>query len=412
MLEKPHEGLPTWKSIWSNSEPNVLSNAFVAFLFMHTGPIAILLSAAQTGGLSEREMVSWLFAGYGVGGLLTVGLSLLYRQPIALAWSLPAAAIAGASLQHLAFPQVIGAYLATGFIITLLSLTGLTKKVLDFIPLPISMGMIAGVFLPFCLKLVSSFILDPWLAAVTVGSFFLFSSEKLPVKILPPVLISAMSGAALIALRGDFSAGTPVLSIVHPVLYTPQFNLRALLELVFPLTVSVIGIHNIQGITILKKEGYNPPVNTMTLTCGAGSIIMGLLGSVPTCITGPVSALLNSSGRKNSRYVGSLYLGLFMIISGLFAPVTMGLALMAPSVLIALLGGLALLRVLQDAFQSAFKNSFALGALVSFMVTVSDITFLNIGSAFWGLAAGCLLSLIMEMPCLKKRASSGNAIHG
>jgi benzoate membrane transport protein len=63
-------------------------------------------------GLSEKEMVSWLFAGYGIGGIITVLLSVFYRQPISAAWSLPAAAIMGASLQHLTFHQVIGAYLA------------------------------------------------------------------------------------------------------------------------------------------------------------------------------------------------------------------------------------------------------------------------------------------------------------
>ncbi len=77
---------------------------------------------------------------------------------------------------------------------------------------------------------------------------------------------------------------------------------------------------------------------------------------------------------------------------------------MAPANLIALLGGLALLRVLQDAFQNAFNNRFTLGAMMAFMVTVSNVTFFNIGSAFWGLVAGCVLSFIMERQDFKATA--------
>ena len=38
----------------------------------------------------------------------------------------------------------------------------------------------------------------------------------------------------------------------------------------------------------------------------------------------------------------------------------------------------------------------ALGALISLLVTVSDISLLNIGAAFWGLVAGFAFSWLME----------------
>ena len=43
-----------------------------------------------------------------------------------------------------------------------------------------------------------------------------------------------------------------------------------------------------------------------------------------------------------------------------------------------------MLRVLQNAFTVAFRDRFALGALVTFLVTVADIPILNIGAPFWG----------------------------
>jgi benzoate membrane transport protein len=54
--------------------------------------------------------------------------------------------------------------------------------------------------------------------------------------------------------------------------------------------------------------------------------------------------------------------------------------------------------VLQVAFVTAFGGRCSLGALVTFIVTVSDITIVNIGAAFWGLVAGIATSLILERP--------------
>jgi benzoate membrane transport protein len=55
-----------------------------------------------------------------------------------------------------------------------------------------------------------------------------------------------------------------------------------------------------------------------------------------------------------------------------------------------------MLRVLQSAFTVAFQGRFALGALVTFLVTVASIPILNIGAPFWALIAGTALSLLME----------------
>ena len=60
------------------------------------------------------------------------------------------------------------------------------------------------------------------------------------------------------------------------------------------------------------------------------------------------------------------------------------------------LAGLAMLRVLQAAFVTSFKDRFTLGALVAFLVTVADVGVWNIGAAFWGLLAGIAVSWLLE----------------
>ena len=44
------------------------------------------------------------------------------------------------------------------------------------------------------------------------------------------------------------------------------------------------------------------------------------------------------------------------------------------------------------------RQPYALGALVTFVVTVADIPMLNIGAAFWGLLAGFAVSRLLEWP--------------
>ncbi len=47
---------------------------------------------------------------------------------------------------------------------------------------------------------------------------------------------------------------------------------------------------------------------------------------------------------------------------------------------------------------TAFATRFTLGALVTFVVTVADVSVLNIGAAFWGLVAGLVVSFLLERP--------------
>lgn len=53
-------------------------------------------------------------------------------------------------------------------------------------------------------------------------------------------------------------------------------------------------------------------------------------------------------------------------------------------------------RVLQTAFNVAFRERFTLGALVTFIVTVADVPIFNIGAPFWGLVIGYAVSRLLE----------------
>jgi benzoate membrane transport protein len=164
-----------------------------------------------------------------------------------------------------------------------------------------------------------------------------------------------------------------------------------------PLAITVLVVQNGQGTAVLKGAQHEPPVNAIAVACGVGAFFSAMVGAVSTCLTGPSNALMTSSGKLDRQYTAALTFGLFGVLFGLMAPTFTGLMLAAPKEFIMVLGGLAMLRVLQASFLGSFAGGkFTLGALVSLIVTVADIGMFNIGAAFWGLVAGFGVSWLME----------------
>jgi benzoate membrane transport protein len=169
-----------------------------------------------------------------------------------------------------------------------------------------------------------------------------------------------------------------------------------MVELVLPLAITVLAVQNAQGVAILASNGHQAPVNAITAACGVGSIVTGLFGAVSTCLTGPVSAVLSSTGERHRQYTGALLFCLLAVAFGALAPFFTRLLLATPPAFIATLAGLAMLRVLQTAFAASFGGRFSFGALISLLVTVADVPILHIGAPFWGLVFGLAVAWLLE----------------
>ena len=381
---------------------HAFSNGITAFLFAATGPLAVLITVGRGGGLAPADIASWIFGAYGLGGLLTLWMCWRYRQPLGMAWTIPGALLLPPALHHLSFAEVVGAYWVTGILMAVLGASGVVNRVMSRVPMPIVMGMVAGVFLPFGLRVVTAFGELPAVAAITLGTFLLFTVLPALGRRVPPVLAALIAGvAATVLLGGMQPLGASAGVLAQPRLYAPAFSVQALLELVVPLAVTVLAIQNAQGFAVLQQAGHAPPVRAVTVACGLGSLPFAAVGSVPTCLTGPVNGILVSSGARESHWLGGLVCGGAMVLFGLFAPAATRFALALPIALIGLLGGLAMLRVLQGAFQSAFRGRCPLGALVAFVVTVANVPILSIGAPFWGLVFAVVASALLEREDLR-----------
>ena len=375
-----------------------ISHGFIAWLFAVTGPLLVLLNAAQQGKLPQETISSWIFAGYAMGGVLSIFLSLYYRQPIASAWTIPGAILVGNFLTHFSFEQAVGAYIVTGLLITFLGVSGIIKKLMNWIPMPIILGMVCGVLLPFGINIIKALGQAPVLSGATIAiflaSFFLGNLTKR----LPPILWAILGGLVVATLQKNVHWESFSLDFISPQLFTPSFSFSASAELVIPLALTVIAVQNGQGFAVLKSVDYNPPINAFTIYTGVGSLISGILGSHSACITGPMNAIISSptAGDHEGRYAGGVVAGLLFLPFAALAPVAAAITQLFPPALINVLGGLALIYVLAASFGQSFGGSFRLGALFSFMITLSNFTLFNIGSPFWGLVGGVLISLVLE----------------
>jgi benzoate membrane transport protein len=201
----------------------------------------------------------------------------------------------------------------------------------------------------------------------------------------------------------------------------------------------VLFIQNGQGLAILKSAGHKTYIKPFTVACGIGSIINSFFGTVSSCLTGPVTGIIVSEDNRknnvkideakkligkervqlliekygkeifiegikefnkttviNGHYTSGIIFALLCIAFGVFSPFFTGFISSCPPGFIASLGGIALLIVLKNTFISAFSGSYSFGALVSFLITMSDLTFLNVGSPFWGLVGGFFICKIYE----------------
>ena len=389
-LERPPGAPPGPRRVLRDLGVQYAANGLIGLIFAATGPIAVILAAGVQGGLGGRELASWLFGVFFLNGLLTVLACWFYRQPLGFFWTIPGTVLVGQALGHLSLPEVVGAYLATGLLMLLLGLSGWVRTAMAAIPMPIVMAMVAGVFLGFGTGLVTAVAGDGAVAVPMVVVFVLLSAWPAAGRRMPPVLGALLAGVVAVLVSGHGGAGGGDLTgwLAAPALVTPQWSVQALLELVVPLAITVLVVQNGQGVAVLRGAGHDPPTNAITVACGLWSALAAGVGAVSTCLTGPTNALLTASGERDRQYTAGIVCGALAMVFGLCAPLVVRTMLAAPPAFLATLGGLAMLKVLQSSFVAAFGARVTLGALVTFVVTVSGMTAFNIGAPFWGWSPG------------------------
>lgn len=372
---------------------SLMSAALVAALVGYGSTIALVLAAARALGASPDETASWVFAICLAKALGTALLSSWTRVPVVLAWSTPGAALIAAS-QGLTMAEGVGAFALAGVLILLTGLIGPLGRLIAAIPGAVASAMLAGVLLPFCLKLAPTSTTSPMLILPVIAVFAL-------VRLWNPAFAVLAALASGLALTFGFATPLPEGPFALPSLtfIPPHWSAAGLIGLGLPLYLVTMASQNLPGFAVLKGAGYEPPVRQALTLTGAISAFAALFGAHPINMAAITAAICLGDDvhpdRSQRWKVGLAYAAVWMGL-GLFGSVILAALAALPADLIAAIVGLALLSPLMGALGGAFAaTETRFPAAVTLIVTASGISAFGIGAAFWGLVAG-LAALLLD----------------
>jgi benzoate membrane transport protein len=303
------------------------------------------------------------------------------------------------AIKYASYAEICGAFLISGIVIVILGITGATKKILAYLPMPVVMGMVAGALFSLTLPMFTTAKDMPLVWVISIVAFFIVLMIPKLDRNFPAALFAMILG--LIALTATGQTSWNQMSVPTPTILfqMPEFSIRAVLGMTIPTLALFLGLNTIQAAGSLKLNGYNPPVTSMTVICGFATIVGSFLCSFPCSPAGPTTAMLSgpASGKKmEGRYVAAFITSILQILFAVFIMALVSLTYCVPAAFISCIAALAMVDVTMSALRSAFSGGFKLGAVIAFLITMSGIVFLGIGGAFWGLVGGILVSALVE----------------
>lgn len=368
--------------------PSAVSAAAVATVVGFGGTVALVVQAGQAFGATPVQIVSMVTAlclGIGLPGAL---LSWRLRMPVVLAWSTPGAALLAASTLGLGWGNAAGAFVVAGVLMALTGLLPALGRLAQRIPASIASAMLAGVLLPFVLRL---FAVVPTETALAVGllAVFIVARRLWPAWALPAVLGAAV---VVLALRGQIGLppGTGLFGTLSPVM--PVFDAKVAVSLGLPLFLVTLASQNLPGLVVLRAAGYEPPANRLILATGLASVAAAPFGAHGVNLAAITAALCTGPEAHPDPaqrwIVGVVYGGFYGVVALFAAPLAELFIAMPPAVL-AVITGLALVAPLTGALATMLaRTPEREAAVLTFAATGSGLALFGLGAAFWGLVVG------------------------
>ena len=367
-----------------------------AFIWYAFGAVPLHIAVSGQLGLATEQSSSWMFIVWFTGALASIGLSLWFRQPIPITWTIPGLVYLGALAGQFSYAEMVGANLMAGIVIISLGAIGIGARIMAWLPLPIVMGMFAGSITSYLTGMVSATVSDAAVAGLTVLAFLIgraVNSQK-----VPPLGLAMVCGGLAVFLFGEL--GTASVRWDLPAVGIPQldFTLSAFLAITVPMVILAMGLGNVQGLGFLQAQGYRVPITATTIVVGINSVVNALFGGHAAIVarTGVAILAAPDAGPAEGRYWANLIAASLTIGLAFAATPVMSLIGVLPASYVIALAGLAILSALQDAFEKAFSSKLRFGALIAFGVAATSFSIFGITSAFWAVIAGVAASLFAE----------------
>jgi benzoate membrane transport protein len=395
-------GLRDFKANMSN-----ISSGITGMVYSISGIIVLYSTIGHRAGLSQAHIISWLFTTFFIGGLLSVFYSLYYKQPIVFAASLPAAGLVGSQFGIFGIPEMCGGFILCGVLLLLAGVSGIMGFIKKVLPVPIVMGMIAGIFMNYAINLLKAVQAEPFVCGFVFLSF-LFARRFL--QKIPSQLIALIASIAMVIFFRPLTVLEEGLhfSISLPMIASPKFTLRAFTAVSLPLLfLALTDVFKAYG--VLTANQYQPPLNSSLFASGIASIIGGFTLAHAMSLAGAGTAIVatESAGPREQRYVASVIKNSFSILLALLLGFIFPILYNLPTFISDVLAALAMIPLFMNALGGAFGSSqFQLGAFTALVVGISGFVIGNIGTPVCALASGVVVSLFTEWNDFKKQVAT------
>jgi benzoate membrane transport protein len=406
--------------------PAVLAG-LIAVLISYAGPLLLVLQAGQAARLSPDQMASWVWAisiGAGVCGLW---MSWRHQQPVICAWNTPGAALLVGGLAAVPFSQAVGAYLVAAAVMVGIGWSGAFERLMRWIPQSLCAAMLAGILLRFGTAVFagaqSTVAQAPWLVAAMFAGYLVFKRRSARYAIVLTLLLGTTLWLALgwgsphanAAAHAGASAplGWHLLQPTVPQWTSPEWDTSAILSLGLPLLVLALTGQQMPGVAVMRAAGYTPPTSQLVAGTGWASLLMapfGAHGVNLAAITAAICTGPEAHHQPSRRWVAGVACGAFYLLLGSFAGGLTQVFALLPPALVSTVAGLALLGAIQGGLVNAMAQPHEReAALVTFVVTASNVTLLGLGSACWGMALGWVTWWALKAPNPINPASNSSA---
>ena len=371
---------------------------FVAVLVGFTSSVAIVFQAAQSFGATPAQITSWIWA-LGLGmGLCSLVPSLLLRKPVMVAWSTPGAAVlatAGAA-GSFSMGEAVGAFMVCSLLVILVGATRGLERVADRIPMEIASALLAGVLARFGIQAFAAAQTALPLVLLMVGAYLV--ARRMAARYA--VVVTLVVGILWVLITGQMAWSMEPVRLAMPVFVAPQWSVSAIVSLAIPLFVVTMASQNLPGMAVIRASGYELPVSRLITMTGWASLVLAPFGAFAlnfSAITAAICMGPEAHEDRSKRYTAAASCGAIYIVIGLFGALVTGLLTSFPKELVIAIAGIALLSTIGNGLASALRDErHREPALITFLVTLSGITLMDIGSAFWGVVAGSLALFVQQ----------------
>jgi len=372
---------------------SVATAALVATIAGIGGALPVVLAATQAVGATPEQTSSWV-SGLGIATAVSaLALSVRYRMPIIAAWSTPGAALIASTPGVPSFAAAVGAFVLAAVLILLTAAVRPLGRLIERIPASIAAAMLAGILLRLVMVMFEHVPTSP-LLVLPLLLLFLVTRAFLPTLASLVVLVAG----ALLAWSLGLVKPLPALGLTTLEFTMPAWDVAALVGLGVPLYLVTMASQNLPGFAVLRASGYQPPASPVLAVTGAASLGTAFLGSHTSNLAAISAAICTGPDAHPDpakRWMAGPFYAGFWALFALFGASVVGLFAALPPALLATVAGTALLGSTAGALGSALAgDQDRLAAAGTLAVTVSGVSLLGIGSAFWGLVIGLLILAI------------------